>query len=108
VCQADEEDKLTWKPLEAHEIADGYRIAFGFVDAYNRFSDKNILLENVDSDGSVFIPKEYLGLQDGEQVYAAVVNKKTRVMRNTGAVVLSNTQSKMTMTFPSSLPAYFK
>lgn len=107
VCTVDDGGKLTWQPLELHEIKDNYRLAFGFVDEDNHFLDKNLLLENIGADGSVFIPKEYLAVQEGEQVYVALVHKKTRVMQNAGAVVISNTGSKITMTFPPSLTSHF-
>lgn len=107
VCTVDDEGKLTWQPLELHEIKDNYRLAFGFVDEDNHFLDKNLLLENIGADGSVFIPTEYLAVQKGEQVYVALVHKKTRVMQNAGAVVISNTGSKITMTFPPNLTSHF-
>lgn len=107
VCKLDEDGDLTWQPLSTQEIAKNYRVAFGFVDEDNRFSDKNLVLKNIASSGSVYVPKEDLALQDGEQVYVALVNKKTRVIQNSGAVVISNSKSKMVMTFPPNLSNYF-
>lgn len=107
VCEIDGEGNLTWQALDGQKIADSHRVAFGFVDRGNRFLDKNLLLENIGADGSVFVPKEYLALQDGERVYVALVHKKTRVIQNAGAVVISNSQSKITLTFPPSLARYF-